>query len=141
MVREHEVAMSTSESYIAFSYHYSTDYPFIRWVASKLNSHQVPTWFLENYTDEGLASSLDIRTCDPRYQVDWRQKENNWHAVFLRHLIYAKGVIIVTSEGAALSMQVEGRGMWREGPAIDFVRNDNPSRVRVIKNPAKRKSG
>ena len=59
-----------------------------------------------------------------------RQEEpQNWQATFLEHLLSARGVIVVLSSKARESHQTEGRGMWRERPAIAYIQDDEPSRV------------
>lgn len=62
-------------------------------------------------------------------QFDWQEEPQNWQAAFLEHLLSARGVIVVFSPHANMSYETEGRGMWRERPAIAFIREDDPMRV------------
>lgn len=117
-----------SNSYLAFSYHFATDYEFVRVLANALVAQGIPAWYLDNLTkpaDVTLEEYLGGL-------FDWRREPQNWHATFLDHLCRASGIIVVLSECAAQSREAIGRGMWRERAAIDYFLADNPLRVREI---------
>ena len=117
-----------SVSYIAFSYHYASDYEFMRQVATALAAQGVPTWYLDKL-DKPLNVTREQRIASV---LDWREVPQNWHATFLDHIILAGGILIVLSEPAAESRNSMGRGMWRERASIDYLSADNPLRVREI---------
>lgn len=117
-----------SASFIAFSYHFATDYEFVRMLANALVAQGVPAWYLDK-----LSKPADV-TMEQHLGglFDWRREPQNWHATFLDHLCRASGIIVVLSEPAAESRQSVGRGMWRERAAIEYFLADNPLRVREI---------
>lgn len=117
-----------SVSYIAFSYHFATDYEFVRMLANKLVAQGVPAWYLDQ-----LSKPSDVTM--EQYlggNFEWRREPQNWHATFLDHLCQSSGIIVVLSEAAAESRQSIGRGMWRERAALEYFLADNPIRVREI---------
>ena len=106
------------ESYVAFSYHFETDYKFVRALADATSARGVPAWYLDkllkpaNVSTEQYLGGL----------FDWRMEPQNWHATFLDHLCQASGIIVVSSKHANESRQAVGRGMWRERAAIQYFR-------------------
>jgi hypothetical protein len=123
-------------SFIAFSYHFATDYEFVRMLASSLVVQGVPTWYLDK-----LSKPADVTM--EQYiggLFDWCREPQNWHATFLDHLCRASGIVVVLSEPAAESRQSVGRGMWRERAAVEYFLADNPLRVREITRDAKEPS-
>lgn len=113
-------------SYIAFSYHFATDYAYVHMLANALIAQGVPAWYLdklEKPTDISMEQRLGGL-------FDWRREPQNWHATFLDHLCHASGIIVVLSDHAAESRQSVGRGMWRERAAIEYFLADN--RLRVV---------
>lgn len=121
-----------SDSYLAFSYHFATDYEFVRRLANALVAQGVPAWYLDQLnkpTDVTMEQYLGG-------QFDWQVEPQNWHATFLDHLCRASGIIVVLSESAAESRHSVGRGMWRERAAIEYFLADNPLRVREITRDA-----
>ena len=117
-----------SSSDIAFSYHFATDYEFVRLLANALVAKHVPAWYLDK-----LTKPIDVK--NEQYlsgEINWQNEPQNWHATFLDHLCRAAGIVIVLSEAAAESRRSVGRGMWRERAAVEFFLADNPLRVREI---------
>lgn len=115
-------------SYIGFSYHFATDYEFVRMLANALVAEGVPAWYLDR-----LAKPKDVSL--NQYlggEFDWRNEPQNWHATFLDRICSASGILIILSGAAAESRLTTGRGMWRERAAIEFFGADNPMRVRKI---------
>lgn len=110
--------------YIAVSYHYDSDIEFIRQLAQLLHSRDIGCWYLETVTKK-TRPWHDYAGG----KFDWQEEPQNWQATFLEYLISARGVIVVLSPQAKISHQTEGRGMWREQPAIKFIKNDDPRRV------------
>ena len=115
-------------SYIAFSYHFETDYEFVRMLANALVAQGVPAWYLDK-----LSKPADVSMEQHLGGLfDWRREPQNWHATFLDHLCQASGIIVVLSEHASESRRSVGRGMWRERAAIEYLLADNHLRVREI---------
>ena len=111
-------------AYIAISYHYDSDIEFVRELASLLQDRGIGCWYLDTVTKrrrpwQDYAGG----------NFDWREEPQNWQATFLEHLLSARGIIVVFSPQAKISHETEGRGMWRERPAIGFIRDDDPRRV------------
>jgi hypothetical protein len=115
------------QPYIAVSYHYDSDIDFVRKLASRLQDQRVACWYLETVTTKRRPWQDYAGG-----QFDWKEEPQNWQATFLEHLLSARGVIVVLSLHARESHQTKGRGMWRERPAIGFIRDDNPKRVLEI---------
>jgi hypothetical protein len=113
--------------HIAISYNYGSDIDFVRTLAVILQTHGVDCWYLETVKKK-QRDVVDYLGGD----FDWQEEPQNWQATFLEHLLSARGVIVVFSPLARESHQTEGRGMWRERPAINFISADNPSRVLEI---------
>jgi len=110
--------------YVAVSYHYDSDIEFVRSLALLMLDRGIGCWYLETVIKrrrlwQDYASG----------QFDWQEEPQNWQATFLEHLLSARGVIVVLGPHAKVSHQTEGRGMWRERPAIAFIRDDDPRRV------------
>ena len=121
-----------SASYLAFSYHFATDYEFVRMLANALVAQGAPAWYLDK-----LSKPADVTM--EQYLgglFDWRREPQDWHATFLDHLCRASGIVVVLSEAAAESRHTIGRGMWRERAAIEYFLADNPLRVREITRDA-----
>lgn len=115
-------------SYVAFSYHFATDYEFVRMLANALVAEGLPAWYLDK-----LSKPAEVTM--EQYLgglFDWRREPQNWHATFLDHLCRASGIVVLLGEAAAESRQSIGRGMWRERAAIEYFLADNPLRVREI---------
>lgn len=113
--------------YIAVSYHYDSDIGFVRKLALLLQDQGIGCWYLETVTRKQRPWQDHAGG-----QFDWQEEPQNWQATFLEHLLSARGVIVVLSPHAKVSHQTEGRGMWRERPAIEFIRDDDPRRVMEI---------
>src|SRR5436190_22462549 len=99
-----------SEPFIAFSYHFATDYEFVRELATFLAARGVRAWFLDK-----LSKPDDVSM--EQYLgglFDWRREPQNWHATYLSKLCHAAGIIVVLGAEANESRQSGGRGMWRE---------------------------
>ena len=114
--------------YLAFSYHFETDYEFVRTLANELVAQGVPAWYLDKLSKpKGITTEEYLGGL-----FDWKMEPQNWHATFLDHLCRAAGIIVVLSEHATESRLSVGRGMWRERAAIEYFLSDNPLRVREI---------
>jgi hypothetical protein len=111
-------------AFIAFSYHYDSDIGFVRTLARILENRRIPCWYLETLGQE-QRSCLGLG-------YNWEKDPENWQAIFLEHLLHARGVIVVLSQDAKYSLETGGHGMWRETPAIEFIRKDNPERILEI---------
>lgn len=122
------------DAYVVVSYHYNTDRPYVGWLAQELEKRQSPCWFLDDLSDPQTMTTLRTDR-DDRYPTDWRAKLQNWQATWLEHVVNAAGVIVVTSQHSKGSESIPGRGMWREKPAIDFLREDDPLRVWIHERP------
>ena len=62
-------------------------------------------------------------------------KQQNWQATYLHQVQHAQGVVVVHSTEAQASALTPGRGMWREADAVEYLKLDNPMRVKTIENP------
>lgn len=123
--------MNAVTGYIAFSYNYDADRQFVARIADEMQQRGISTWYLPE-----LVKPTNITTQQRLGgDFDWRQEPQNWHAAFAERLYEAKGIIVVLSPTARESYSTVGRGMWRERAAVDFIRQDNLSRVREIENP------
>ncbi len=110
--------------FVAVSYHYDSDIDFVRLLSRALEECGAPCWYLETVTKKRRPWQDYAGG-----QFDWQEEPQNWQATFLEHLLSARGVIVVLSSKARESHQTEGRGMWRERPAIKFIANDDPRRI------------
>ena len=113
--------------FVALSYHYDSDIKFVRHLARTLDDRGIGCWYLETVTKKRRPWQ-DYAGGN----FDWQEEPQNWQATFLEHLLSARGVIVVLSSNAHQSHQTEGRGMWRERPAIKFIANDDSRRVLEI---------
>jgi hypothetical protein len=113
--------------YIAVSYHYDSDIDFVRKLSAILQDQGLGCWYLETVTKKRRPWQDYAGG-----QFDWQEEPQNWLATFLEHLLSARGVIVVLSPHARESHQTEGRGMWKERPAIAFIREDDSKRVLEI---------
>ncbi len=123
--------MGVLRPYIAFSYHYEEDYNFVAYLAEELKEHGVNAWYLGK-----IESSKNV-TNHQRLGGDfnWQDELKNWHATYVEHLLDANGVLVILSDEARASYFDVGRGMWRERAAVDYIRKDNPERVRNFECP------
>jgi hypothetical protein len=121
--------------YVAFSYHYNSDIDFVRRLASSLRREGIGCWYLETVVGQRRPWQDYAGG-----RFDWQEEPDNWQATFLEHLLAARGVIVVLSPSARVSHETEGRGMWRERPAIAFIREDDPRRVVEIEKSDERQS-
>ena len=110
--------------YVALSYHYDSDIEFVRRLVLLLQERGVGCWYLETVTEKRRPWQDYAGG-----KFDWQEEPQNWQGTFLEHLLSARGVIVVLSPHAKVSHQTEGRGMWRERPAIAFINDDDPRRV------------
>lgn len=119
------------EPFIATSYHFDGDRSFVDALCRGLANQGIRVWFLDYLMEPKGFSTYDVLGA----KRDWRLVPGNWQGTFVEHLLNARGVIVVFSAAAQTSYSMTGRGMWRERPAIDFVRRDNPLRVREVERP------
>ena len=110
--------------FVAVSYHYKSDIEFVRQLAEALRDQGLGCWYLETVTKKRRPSEDYLSG-----SFDWREEPQNWQATFLEHLLIARGVIVVLSREAHESRQMEGRCMWRERSAIEFIERDDQRRV------------
>lgn len=117
-----------SDSYLAFSYHYETDFEFVCLLAKELVDRGVPSWYLDKLEKPAGVKMEDYLGGT----FDWRKEPQNWHATFLDQLCRSAGIIVLLSETADVSRHTIGHGMWRERAAIEYFLADNPIRVREV---------
>jgi len=110
--------------YVAVSYHYDADIEFVRRMANLLDENGTGCWYLETVTKNRRPWQDYVGG-----NFDWQEEPQNWQATFLEHLLAARGVIVVLGGNASESHQTEGRGMWRERPAIKFIEEDDSRRI------------
>src|SRR3954470_881505 len=116
------MADAESVGFVAYSYNLTSDRAFVSWLDGRLRAEGVATWFLDSYDTGAVGVSLPKTGRDRRYPEDWRLKKQNWHATYLRQLQHAKGIIVIRSPEAGMSVGSIGRGMWREAEAVDYIR-------------------
>src|SRR5713226_6231515 len=92
-----------SGDYIAFSYNFASDRPFVEWLSQKLDEYKISNWFLDNFDGDAVRQSLPESRRDTRYPEDWRLKLQNWQATYLHQVQHAQGVIVVRSPEAQAS--------------------------------------